>query len=274
MVILSLLIAILIDRSLRQRQRWQSRVVADAWSRSLQRYSAEGGLLDKIQRDPAGMALLWALPALLLALLLWLQESSLLLLVVNVVVLIAALGCAPQRLLVRDYLHKAHRNNDQGCEQLKQQLDAANPDAQARTIGQHLVWLNLRFYFAVSCWFIAFGAPGVVLYALLRDAAATEQKAPLVRILHWLEWVPVRLAGFSYLLVGHFNRALPLWLKGLVKPASANAAYLVAVADAAEDPQDHDDLTDEPTSMMGLAKRTMMLLLAATALATLLGWVA
>ncbi|RUO34077.1 regulatory signaling modulator protein AmpE [Aliidiomarina soli] len=294
MVILSLLIAILIDRSLRQRQRWQSRMLAVSWGRFLHKQARSHAPLQRAISDPAGSVLLWVAPAVILGILLWLQDSALLLLLVNILVLVVTLGCSPQRLLVRDYLHKAHRNNDAGCQQLKAELDAANPDAEATTLGGHLVWLNFRYYFAVCCWFIVFGAPGALLYALVRDSrhaqaqaqtknasadkaieaetATIEQNSHFIRILHWLEWVPVRVAGFAYLLVGHFNRALPVWLKGFGKDAELNAGYLQTIAERAEDQAEHEDLTDEPCAMLKLAKRTMTFLLAATAVATLLGW--
>lgn len=106
-------------------------------------------------------------------------------------------------------------------------------------------------------------------------AAQVEQSQLFARILYTLEWPAARVAGFAYLLVGHFSRALPVWLKGLGNVTQPHHEYLVAIARRAEDGCDNEtEMTEEPSAMLTLAKRSMMLLLAATALATLLGWLA
>lgn len=297
MVIFSLLIAILIDRATRNRAHWQLKPIAASWHRLLHKQTHQ---YDWAQL--AGVALLlWIAPALLLGLLVYLQGGALLMLIVNVVVLLIALGCAPQRDILRRYLSQAQSENQSGCIALQAQLNALHPELSGHRVGAHIVWLNFRYYFAVSFWFIIFGAAGALAYALLReyvvnqftlqmsaqdeaeqagvvepDSHQQEREAQaqlFARILYVMEWPAARVAGFAYLLVGHFSRAMPVWLGGLGDIDKPHSQYLAQIAMHAEDSCDNvHEIIEEPCAMMTLAKRSMMLLFAATALATLLGW--
>lgn len=296
MVIFSLLIAILIDRATRTRGHWQLRPIAQSWHQLLHRrtHSYEWA------QQPVLAPLLWILPAIALGLILYLQGSALLMFIVNVVVLLVALGCAPQREIVRLYLSKAHSENAEKCRVLHGQLNTLHPELSGHTVGAHLIWLNFRYYFAVAFWFIIFGAAGALAYALIREYVVnryaapakpqadtvelqslaqpeleTEQTQLFARILYVIEWPAARVAGFAYLLVGHFSRALPAWLGGLGDIEVQHSHYLASIAGRAEDGCDNvTEISEEPCAMMTLAKRSMVLLLAATALATLLGWLA
>lgn len=293
MVIFSLLIAILIDRAVRNRGQWQLKPIAASWYQLLYKHTHR---FEWAQL--AGVAvLLWIAPAILLGLLVYLQGSALLMLLVNVVVLLVVLGCAPQRDLLRRYLSQAQTGNEGECRVLQAQLNALHPELSGYRAGAHIIWLNFRYYFAVVFWFIIFGATGALVYGLLREyvvnafrpdtlesgpeateAEATQveekvQQTGFARILYIVEWPAARVAGFAYLLVGHFSRAVPVWLSGLGDSENAHSQYLAQIAMHAEESPDHaDEMTEEPCAMMTLAKRSMVLLLAATALATLLGW--
>lgn len=301
MVIFSLLIAILIDRATRNRAHWQLKPIAASWHRLLYKYTHQ---YDWAQL--AGVALLlWIAPALLLGLLVYLQGGAMLMLIVNVAVLLIALGCAPQREILRRYLSQAQSENQSECIALQAQLNALHPELSGHRVGAHIVWLNFRYYFAVSFWFIIFGAAGALAYALLREyvvnqftlqtsTQVAEQDEPeqvgdvkpdphhpkreaqaqlFARILYVVEWPAARVAGFAYLLVGHFSRAMPVWLGGLGDVDKPHSQYLAQIAMCAEDSCDNaHEMIEEPCAMMTLAKRSMVLLFAATALATLLGW--
>lgn len=309
MIIFSLLIALLIDRAMRNRGHWQLKPIADTWSTHYHRYTEPYSWA----RHPAVAPIVWVLPALLLLLLVWLQGSTLLLLIINVLVLLICLGSADKREAVRSYLGHAHREELQPCDQWQQRLALMQPELAGESVGSHIIWLNFRYYFAVIFWFIIFGALGALIYALLREfvvnryqattlatdslastdetaepyrgASSTHADAPdgaavtvdahwSVTILQVLEWPAARAAGIAYLLVGHFSRGFPTWLSGL-GDSTSNARYLTAVAHQADDsPQAAADLCDEPASKLTLAKRSIILLLAVAALATLFGWLA
>ncbi|MGX5913209.1 regulatory signaling modulator protein AmpE [Aliidiomarina sp. Khilg15.8] len=265
MVLFSLLIALLIERTRQGPANWEVQPFAQAWKNGLNRLN----LSQEWQHHEAIGPLLWVVPAIILALLLEWQDSNLLLFIVNVAVLMIVLGCPQQRVALREYLRAANRGDLAACEGLRQELDNSALDQPNASVGQTLVWLNYRYYFAVAFWFILFGAPGALAYAMLR-----ERSVEYARILHWVDFIPVRLAAFGYLLVGHFSRAMPAWLGGLFNWREHSATFLTTVATKAEDVNaEEGDLTEEPCCLLNLAKRMMMLLLAALALATLLGWV-
>lgn len=295
MVIFSLLIAILIDRITRMRGHWQLRPIAQSWHQLLHRRTQQYAWA----QQPVVAPLLWIAPAILLALLVHLQGSALLMFIINVLVLLISLGCAPQRDIVRQYLSKAHSEDEAQCTGLQAQLNGVHPELSEHTVGAHIIWLNFRYYFAVAFWFIILGAAGALAYALIReyvvnryadsvaqpgepaaDLAApeettvdNEQTGLFGRILYVIEWPAARVAGFAYLLVGHFSRALPVWLGGLGDVELPHSHYLAKIAGRAEDGcENATELSEEPCAMLTLAKRSMVLLLAATALATLLGW--
>jgi AmpE protein len=91
-------------------------------------------------------------------------------------------------------------------------------------------------------------------------------------ILFWLDWVPVRIVAFGYMLVGHFSKAMPIWLENLFDVNKQPNSVLIAVAEKSEDFMiDKDDCTAEPCLLVRLAKRTLLLCLAVIAVLILTG---
>lgn len=286
MIIFSLLIALLIDRALRNRGHWQLKPIADTWCEHYMRWA----LPHSWAQHPVVAVLAWVLPAIILALLVFLQGSVLLALIVNVLVLVISLGTADKRDLVRRYLGHAHHGQGLPCAELQQQLEQLHPELSGHGVGAHIIWLNFRYYFAVIFWFIIFGALGALVYALLREyvvnryaerfaeeglteeGLTTQQGQWFATTLYILEWPAARVAGFAYLLVGHFSRAFPVWARG-AGSLQPHASYLAQVASRAEDAVRYEpELCSEPSAMLTLAKRSIILLLAAAAIATLFGW--
>ncbi|KMT66787.1 regulatory signaling modulator protein AmpE [Catenovulum maritimum] len=161
--------------------------------------------------------------------------------------------------------------------------DASEAKAsECETLGQTLVWLNFSHYFAVIFWFILLGAPGAVLYVFTRamskldsqEARLTDIQNVAKRLHHILNWLPARITGFAILFVGHFSRALPIWLAGLVKPCADAREYLTSIAVAAEtvDCPECDYMT-EPFTMLKLAKRAFLFILSVIAILSIAGWI-
>ena len=75
--------------------------------------------------------------------------------------------------------------------------------------------------FGVVVWFVAFGAGGAVLYRLaqilgqkwgaLDEREFGEFGTFAVRVLGWMEWVPLRLTAISFAVVGDFENAMYSW---------------------------------------------------------------
>ncbi len=78
--------------------------------------------------------------------------------------------------------------------------------------------------FAVIFWYGLLGPWGAGVYYILTQLRITLEKNKaeykdvlpvLVRVQGLMDWVPVRVLGISFALVGHFSTLFPLWLKEL-----------------------------------------------------------
>jgi AmpE protein len=81
---------------------------------------------------------------------------------------------------------------------------------------QSVSYRLFEYVFPTLFWFSLLGAPGAVLYrcvALLAERNCDdEQEAELADFLLWIiEWVPVRLLGLSFALVGNFGSCIKHW---------------------------------------------------------------
>jgi AmpE protein len=91
-------------------------------------------------------------------------------------------------------------------------------------------------------------------------------------ILFYLDWLPVRITSFGYMFVGHFSKALPMWLESLFDSKKPTHQILIDVAQKSEDTMvDKNDCTAEPCLLVRLSKRNVLLLLATIAALTLFG---
>lgn len=78
-------------------------------------------------------------------------------------------------------------------------------------VRERMVATSLSDYFVPAFWYLLLGPLGAVAYRLLDLARAGREAAaaPLVSTLvHAFEWIPARLLGMSFALVGHFESTL------------------------------------------------------------------
>ena len=210
--------------------------------------------------------------------------------VLQSVVLFLCLGSEPLRNTYRSFLQAAERGDLEACHLYTRELGHCSqldmPEAvneQGTSFGQHLLWLNYQHYGAVIIFFTLFGAAGAIGYVTSRECyrlwcqTDDERKAGMARWMHILNWLPVRITAFGLLLVGHFSRALPVWLTYLTHPSVDAEKILTEVAAKAEDvdfsESQQADPACEPKALVTLAKRNVMLLLSLIAFLTLLGFV-
>ena len=259
-------------------------------------------------------------PVILCYLLLEAVSNGLLYFLISTFVLIVCFGCVNSRELYKKYLMSAFRGETAECEVYYRQL-LANKNLPDLGFGQSLIWLNYRYFIAITLFFIIFGAPGALLYRLLtklneaspepteaspevtqksfepikdtqdindniavensQNSTVSDPKTTKVilnrielsqQILFWLDWLPVRVVAFGYMLVGHFSKALPVWLENVFDVGKSPQKILITVAEKSEDFMvDDDDCTAEPCLLVRLAKRTLLLCLAAIAILILTG---
>lgn len=224
-------------------------------------------------------------------------DNALLHLIASTLILIVCFGCMKTRDAYKSYLVSAFKGELTSCElhhmQLQQDKNIANMG-----FGQTLVWLNYRYFIAVMLFFVLFGAAGALFYRLLttmnersvinnqalaegdkedehieqNESSDNDVCQANQTLLFWVDWLPVRVVAFGYMFVGHFSKAMPVWLENLFEFEKAPSRVLIDVAEKSEDFMvDDDDCTLEPCLLVKLAKRTLLLFLAVISLLILTG---
>ena len=304
MSLISLLIALAAERYLSS-PFWQFKTYYQQYLQLLKNFN----VLEKSWQNSAAILALLIVPAFAVYFILMLIDDSFLHLIFSTVILIVCFGSFATRDTYKNYLMAAFRGELTTCELHHSQLmqDKNLPDM---AFGQTLIWLNYRYYIAIMLFFIFFGAPGVVFYRLLTtliekqvtenttevfddeqineeendqevkvDELATTMNSDVYshfkQLLFWLDWIPVRLTSFGYMMVGHFSKALPMWLESFFEIKKPADQVLGDVAKKSEDMMiDTQDCTAEPCLLVRLAKRNLLLVLAIVAVLTLSGVIA
>ncbi|MDN3653586.1 regulatory signaling modulator protein AmpE [Thalassotalea ponticola] len=278
MSLISLLFALAAERVLMS-QRWHFDVYYRAYVRFVRRFVSKG----EICKSRGNLLAFAVLPALALWAVLEFIDSAVIEFLLSTAILMVCIGCQTARNGYKHFLNAAMRGDDVAMSHQQMQLQGEQ-SFDGETFGQTLVWLNYRYYMAVMILFVFFGIAAVVFYRLLVAAntsirhdnddlvlpeQAQQKSASLLAI---IDFIPVRFVAFGYMLVGHFSRALSTWLEGLLNSKLSNRQYLCDVAKQSEEITVADgDYTSEPSFLVRLAKRNVMLLLAAVAFLTLAG---
>ncbi|MEW6981351.1 beta-lactamase regulator AmpE [Colwelliaceae bacterium 6471] len=286
MSLISLLIALTAQRHLSS-SKWQFNTYYTQYLSFFSKHSKLG----ELWQNPMAIAAFVTIPVLIAYLLLNWVDDSVLHLILSTLLLIISFGCIKTRDTYKNYLLAAYRGETTTCELFHQQLQQ-DKNLPQMGFGQTLVWLNYRYFIAVMIFFVLFGAPGALLYRLMITVSEQPQHSKDIsgeentlvdpnehlavafanKILFWLDWLPVRLVAFGYMLVGHFSKALPTWLENIFDINSQAHNVLINVAEKSEDFMvDADDCTAEPCLLVRLAKRTLLLCLAVVAVLTLTG---
>jgi AmpE protein len=306
MSLISLLIALAAERYLSTTS-WQFKTYFHAYVGLFKRSK----LMHLAKQSIVSQLIFIAIPVIACDLLLELVDDGLLYLVFSTLILIICFGCVKTRQCYKDYLLSAFRGEPTTCELHHSQLQQDTSSAPM-SFGQLLVWLNYRYFIAIMIFFVVIGPAGALFYRLLvtmnespeifenvakEESVDTENdeadinvnaeskaeatpidnieknQTPLLKdILFWVDWLPVRLVAFGYMLVGHFSKAMPVWLENLFDINKQPNQILISVAQKSEDFMvDPDDCTAEPCLLVRLAKRTLLLCLAVISVLILTG---
>ncbi|WP_026375957.1 beta-lactamase regulator AmpE [Aestuariibacter salexigens] len=283
MTLISLLIVLSIERVTPKNLYWRDSYYFNLFKQQIQHR-------EWLDEDASFWLLLVliVLPSILLSLLLgslgWFLDF-----VIATLVLMVCIGCHDLRATYKCFLQAANRGDLEACSLYAQQMghgqdaDISLPSEARQTgsFGQKLVWLNYQHYAAPMIWFVVFGAPGVVFYVVARNMqnwlAQTQHplQDSLDKLMAVIDWLPIRITALGFLLVGHFSRALPIWLGYLPDPSISARQLIAEVSRAAEETEDDDfDPTEEPRALVKLAKRNMTFLLVLVSVLTLSGTLA
>ncbi|MDQ2043347.1 beta-lactamase regulator AmpE [Pseudoalteromonas fuliginea] len=280
MILVSIIIALILERLGARSNYWQISYYANGYLNRSNKLLGDKGLFS----STLGFLVWLALPVIAIALVYCLSDFVLWQLGINIAVLLVCFGCAKQRALYKSYLNALTRDDGTAASLYALQIGQKRTEAQenGETFGQTLAWVNFRFYCAVIFWFVVLGAPGAVLYALVRTLADLVREDHKVifakrfklihKLLFWLDWLPARITSFGYLVIGNFNKGTSCWLRYVLNFKSPNREVVTCTALAAEQVEKrYYGCTYEATCMIKLVKRNVLFYLVLIALLTLFG---
>jgi AmpE protein len=273
MTLISLLLVLLVERVTTKSQYWQAGFYTDKYLHSIK---SRDGFNSSSKSWILALAIF--VPVMIVYLVVQKFAGGLVELVISTAILMICVGCPAIRAIYKCFLQAANRGDLQACSMYEDQI--SGDDKGTTSFGLNLVWQNYRHYTAVILWFAACGAAGAIFYVLVRELDSklsndNEQVGHQIkRLLNIVDWIPVRITALGFLLVGHFSRAFPTWLGYLPDPAVQAKTLLLDVSKKAEEIEpDENDCTEEPCTLVRLAKRNVMFLLVIIALLTLTGWI-
>ncbi len=212
------------------------------------------------------------------------------LLVAWILIGLLCIGAGKVRLHYHAYLKAAARNDSHAHGAMANELTLIHgvpPGCDEREflreLQNALVWINFRFYLAPLFWFIVGASWGPVLlagYAFLRawqswlaryQTPNERQQSGIDAILHVLDWIPVRLVGVVYALVGHGEKALPAWFASLGDRHTSQYQVLTRLAQFSLAREPHMDKVETPKAAVSMAKKASLVLVVVVALLTIYG---
>ena len=212
------------------------------------------------------------------------------LLVAWVLIGLLCIGAGKARLHYHAYLNAAARDDAHARDAMASELTLIHgvpPDCDEREflreLQNALLWNNFRFYLAPLFWLIVGGPWGPVTlvgYAFLRawQSWLARYQTPHQRlqsgidaILHVLDWIPVRLAGVVYALLGHGEKALPAWFASLADLHTSQYQVLTRLAQFSLAREPHTDKVETPKAAVSLAKKTSFVVVVVIAVLTIYG---
>ncbi|MBS9435756.1 beta-lactamase regulator AmpE [Photorhabdus noenieputensis] len=211
-------------------------------------------------------------------------------LVLWVFICLLCIGAGRLRHDYREYFRTVHQDNREQQREYLTRLaiihglpSDVSKESMLREIQNALLWINFRYYLAPIFWLIVAGDLGPVAlmgYCFLRayQGWLAQYGTPVQRaqsgvdgLLHWLDWIPVRLAGVTYALLGHGERALPAWVASLSDLRTSQYKVLCQLAQFSLSREPHLDSIQTPIAAVILAKKVTFSIIVVVALLTIYG---
>ncbi len=235
------------------------------------------------------LAVFLAAPLLLLLLIVWLLGPlvfGLPLFLLSVVVLLYSLGRGDFHIQLRLYLNSWRRGDLEGAFRYGQHFSAELCDSGAdnalqmhQAVRKAVFYQGFERWFAVVFWFFLLGPVAALFYRLLfitaQDAHVSQDERDLSKTcLYYLEWLPVRMLGFAFALIGDFEGSFQKWRKTLLEPLPSDdyldelgCGSLPAVVGAELDGERFvEQAADELQSVQQLLSRSLLCWIAVMAL--------
>jgi len=209
-------------------------------------------------------------------------------LIIWTAIALICIGCMHYRDLYKRYLLSVCKEDTQGSYYLAAQLsdvEEMNVDDETclgSRVGRQLSWINYRFYCSIVLMMIIGGPVAVVFYASLRtiDLMAFKQQLPEVALisksLFIVDWIPARLIGLAYVLVGNFSNAIGTWFSLTINfkaPAYDVISKTAMAAEQMSKSQGDEGVCMQSTCrLVNLAKRNLLLLVVVISFLTIFGF--
>lgn len=281
MTLFTALLVLIAERVFKLGEHWHLDHRLEAMFRRIHRYSLLRTLL---------MAALSMLVTFLILRALYGLLFNVPLLVVWILLGLLCIGAGKVRLHYHAYLKAASRDDVHARDAMASELTLIHgvpPDCDEREylreLQNGLLWINFRFYLAPLFWFIVGGAWGPVTlvgYVFLRawqswlaryQTSHQRVQSGIDAILHVLDWLPVRLVGVVYALIGHGEKALPAWFASLGDRHTAQYQVLSCLAQHSLAREPHIDKVETPKAAVLMAKKTSFTVVVVVALLTIYG---
>lgn len=281
MTLFTTLLVLIAERLFKLGEHWQLDHRLEVLFRRIKHYSFSVTLLMTI----VAMAIVWLLTRALHGLL-----FNVPLLVVWILLGLLCIGAGKVRLHYHAYLKAASRDDAHARDAMASELTlihgvppGCDEREYLRELQNALLWINFRYYLAPLFWFVVGGPLGPVTlmgYAFLRawqsflaryQTPRDRQQSGVDAILHVLDWVPVRLVGVVYALIGHGEKALPAWFASLGDRHSSQYQVLTQLAQFSLAREPHVDKVATPKAAVSMAKKASYLTVVIMALLTIYG---
>ena len=280
MTLFALLVSLSLERLFKMGEHWRiSRLFTVAFKR-IQQPSGNKTLL-----------LITAWLIVLIAIFIFLDNVlfNLPLLIFSIIVGWLCIGAGITRRHYRDYLKAASNNDAHAMNEMASELafihglPEGSQQDQLKELQNALIWINYRYYLAPIILFVAFGKIGAIPlagYALLRSYQTWlarnkdddfRAKSKIDRILHWVDWIPIRLVAIAYAFLGSGNKALPALKNALTDTKTSQYDILTQLAQLSLSDEPHDDPVQTPIAAVTLAKKASTAVIVIVSILTIYG---
>lgn len=281
MTLFTTLLVLIAERLFKLGEHWQLDHRLEVLFRRIKNYS----FILTVLMTVIAMAIVYVLQCALLGVL-----FNIPLLVMWILIGLLCIGAGKVRLHYHAYLKAASRNDAHARDAMASELTLIHgvpPGCDEREflreLQNALLWINYRYYLAPLFWFVVggpFGPATLMGYAFLRawqswlaryQTPRDRQQSAVDAILHVLDWVPVRLVGVVYALIGHGEKALPAWFASLGDRHTSQYQVLTRLAQFSLARETHVDKVETPKAAVSMAKKASYAVVVIMALLTIYG---
>ncbi|TDN59630.1 beta-lactamase regulator AmpE [Scandinavium goeteborgense] len=281
MTLFTTLLVLIAERLFKLGEHWQLDHRLEVLFRRIKNYS----FIVTVLMTVIAMAIVYVLQCALLGML-----FNVPLLVMWILIGLLCIGAGKVRLHYHAYLKAASRNDAHARDAMASELTLIHgvpPGCDEREflceLQNALLWINYRYYLAPLFWFVVggpFGPATLMGYAFLRawqswlaryQTPRDRQQSAVDAILHVLDWVPVRLVGVVYALIGHGEKALPAWFASLGDRHTSQYQVLTRLAQFSLARETHVDKVETPKAAVSMAKKASYAVVVIMALLTIYG---